>query len=199
MLSRARLLALVSLCALAPLVLSGCANTLQDEPIEPSFLEPLVMQDKYPVYWLGGSFHALGIVSVARDPSEAYTIKYGDCREGGENVCVTPLEIVTSPDNSFYPGGTAARRPGRARGIPIVTAQEGKTIVLPTGPVVVDIYADSASLARAAAQAMVTINGAQLPGAPLPRALPESGFGQKPLVIQRPSIAPLAPAAANGE
>jgi hypothetical protein len=180
------------LLALCGLGLSACASTLQDQAVAPSFLEPLVMQDEYPVYWLGGAFHGLAIISVARDPGGAYTIKYGDCRQGGENVCVTPLEIVTSPDNSFRPGGSTAQRRISVRGLPSTAALGGRTIEVSTGGVVVDVYADSSALARAAAETMVTINAARLPGAPLPRPLPDTGFAQKPLVSQKPPVAPVA-------
>lgn len=184
----------LALCVLCPLALSACANTLQDQPVQPSFLEPLVTEDEYPVYWLGGTFQGLPIISVARDPGGAYTIKYGNCRQGGENVCITPLEIVTSPDNSFRPGGSTPQRTLVVRGVPSIAAQASRTLVIPTGTVVVDIYADSATLARAAAQTMVTINAAQLPGTPLPRALPDTGFAGKPLPSQQPSHPPAEPA-----
>ena len=188
---------LIALCVLCPLSLSACANTLQNQPVQPSFLEPLIEQDEYPVYWLGGAFRGLPIISVARDPGGAYTIKYGNCRQGGENVCITPLEIVTSPDNSFRPGGSAPRQAIVVRGVRSVAAQHARTLVIPTGAVVVDIYADSAALARAAAQTMVTIDSAQLPGTPLPRALGDTGFASKPLPFQEPSRAPAEPATSS--
>ncbi len=185
----------IALCVLLGLTMSACANTLQDQPVQPSFLEPLVTQDEYPVYWLGGAFRGLEIIGVSRDPGGAYTIKYGDCREGGENVCITPLEIVTSPDNSFHPGGSTPRRTLIVRGVQSIAARDSRTLVIPTGGVVVDVYADSAALARAAAQTMVTINSAQLPGTPLPRALPDTGFAGKPLPSQQPSRPPATPPA----
>ncbi len=141
--------ALLALCALA---LGACGNTLQDEPVAPSFLEPLVMQEEFPVYWLGGAFRRLPIINVGRDSSGAYEIQYGNCTQGGENVCVTPLQIVTSPDNSFRPGGSTPQRPVTVRGAPGTVAQSGRTIELSTGGVVVDIYAASPALARAAAE-----------------------------------------------
>jgi hypothetical protein len=185
---------LISLCALCPLALSACADTLQEQPVQPSFLEPLVAQGEYPVYWLGATFQRLPIISVARDPGGAYTIKYGNCRQGGENVCITPLEIVTSPDNSFRPGGSTPQRTIVVRGVRSAAAQDEKTLVIPTGAVVVDIYADNAPLARAAAQTMVTINSLQLPGTPLPHALADTGFAGKPLPSQQFSRPPAEPA-----
>jgi hypothetical protein len=181
--------ALLALCALG---LSACGNTLQEQPVTPSFLEPLVMQDEFPVYWLGGAFERLPIIAVGRDPSGAYEIQYGNCTQGGENVCVTPLQIVTSPDNSFRPGGSTPQRAVSVRGVPGTVAQGGKTIELSTGGVVVDIYADRPVLARAAAQSVVAIDGAALPGSPLPHPLPNTGFAEKPLPSQQPPLAPLA-------
>jgi hypothetical protein len=190
--ARRLLLALLMLPALG---LSACANTLQDRPVAPSFLEPLVIQGRYPVYWLGGEFRGLGITSVAQDPGGAYTIRYGDCRQGGENVCVTPVEIVTSPDNSFRPGGSTPQQRISVRGVPSTLAQRGRTIEIPTGAVVVDIYADSATLAREAAQTTVAIDSMQLPGASLPRSLPDTGFARKPLRSQQPPLPPSEPGA----
>jgi hypothetical protein len=186
-------LTLTALAALCALGLSACGNTLQDEKLQPSFLEPLVMQAEFPVYWLGSSFRGLSMINVQRDPSGAYVLQYGNCTQGGENVCVTPLEIVTSPDNSFLPGGSLARRAISVRGAHGAAFQGGQTIELATGPVVVDIYADSAALAHAAAATMVTINSLQTPGSRLARALPDTGFAQKPLLSQQPPMVPLTP------
>jgi hypothetical protein len=180
---------LLSLCALG---LSACGNTLQDQPVAPSFLEPLVMEEEFPVYWLGGAFQRLPIINVARDPSGAYEIQYGNCTQGGENVCVTPLQIVTSPDNSFRPGGSTPQRTVSVRGVPATVALSGRTIELSTGGVVVDIYADGTALAQAAAEDVVAIGTARLPGSPLPRPLPDTGFAEKPLPSQQPPLAPLA-------
>jgi hypothetical protein len=181
--------ALLVLCLIG---LGACGNTLQDQPVAPSFLESLIMQEEFPVYWLGGTFQRLPIINVGRDPSGAYEIQYGNCTQGGEDVCVTPLEIVTSPDNSFRPGGSTPLRLISVRGVPGTLAQDGKTIELSTGGVVVDIYADSPALARAAAHDTVAINALQLPGSTLPRALPNTGYGEKPLPSQEPPLTPVA-------
>jgi hypothetical protein len=188
-----RPLALAALLLPCALGLGACANTLQDQPVAPSILEPLVMQEAFPVYWLGGTFHRLAITRVGRDPSGAYEIQYGDCTLGGENVCVTPLQIVTSPDNSFLPGGATAQSTVLIRGVRGRSVDRGRALVLATGGVVVDLHADSAALARAAAEAMVAINAAGLPGAPLAPPLPNTGYGERPLPSQQPPIAPPEP------
>jgi hypothetical protein len=171
------------LCAGA---LSSCAGTLQDQPIPHNLLEYMV-EAPFPVYWLGGTFEGMPVSEAPHDPSDAWTVQYGNCLEGGEGACVPRLQIVTSPDNSFLPGATTATHTTRIRGVTAVLAQGGKTIVIATGRVVVDIYATSARIAAAAARTAVPINEPASPGAPLPPALPNSGFGETPLPSQVPS------------
>lgn len=184
---RAALAALAVGCALG---VGACGNTLQDQPVAPSVLEPAVRQVQFPVYWLGGTFRGRGLTRVALDPSGAWETQYGNCTVGGENTCVTPLEVVTSPDNSFIPGGEAPRREVPIRGVRAVAASDGKTLTVATGGVVVDIYANSPELARAAAAAVVTIGTPDTPGAPLPKPLPNTGYGERPLPSQQPTAAP---------
>lgn len=186
-------LALLALAALSPLSLAACGNTLQNEALQPSFFEPLITQTRFPIYWLGTSFRRLPIINVQHDAGGAYLLQYGNCTQGGENVCLTPLEIVTSPDNGFLPGGQIARTPISIRGVRGSAMQGGSTIALATGGVVVDIYADSPALARAAATEMVTINAVQTPGSPLAPPLPNTGYAQRPLESQEPAPASPSP------
>ncbi len=188
--SRAGRTALAAVAVGCAVGVGACGNTLQDQPLAPSVLEPAVRQEQFPVYWLGGAFQGLGITRVALDPSGAWEIQYGNCTVGGENTCVTPLEVVTSPDNSFLPGGEAPRRAVPIRGVRAVAARGGKTLTVATGGVVVDIYAERPELARAAAAAVVTIGTPDTPGAPLPKPLPNSGYAEKPLPSQLPTAAP---------
>ena len=96
--------ALALLCALA---VSACGDTLQDQPIAPQALESVIVKSRFPVYWLGFKFQRMRITAVTIDPSGAVTIRYGDCLVGGQYTCVTPLSVVSSPDNSFVPGRDA--------------------------------------------------------------------------------------------
>ncbi len=192
---RARRRALLAAVLAAAAGVSGCANTLQDQPVAPSMLEPLVTQ-RFPVYWLGGSFAGLGITRVGRDPSGAYEIQYGNCTVGGESTCVAPLQLVTSPDNSFLPGGGVPRRSVRLRGVRALATEGGEALTVATGPVVVDLYADTPALAARAAAAMVAIGAPGAPGAPLPRPLPDTGYGARPLPSQQPVPAPMGGASA---
>jgi len=181
---------LVGVGVLCALTLCSCANTVQDEPIPHNLLEGLIAAP-FPVYWMGGSFEGMAIGEVTHDPSDAFSVQYGNCLAGGQGTCVPPLRIVTSPDNSFLPGGSTPSRRTRIRGVSALLAQAGRTIILATGGVVVDIYATSARIAAAAARTAVPINALGAPGAPLPRALANTGFGETPLPSQVPT--PLRP------
>ena len=184
-----RALALAALACLGAgctLALGGCASTLQESAIPHNILESLI-QAPYPVYWLGENFHGLTVSEAIHDPSDAYTIQYGGCLEGGEGSCVPPLRIVTSPDNSFVPGGAAIERATRIRGVRVWLANHHCTIVIATGAVVLDIYAQTPTVAAAAARTAVPINAIGEPEAPLPAALPNSGVGETPLSTQLPS------------
>lgn len=166
--------------------LGGCGDTLQDRPIAHSQLESLIVAP-VPVYWLGISFRGLAVTDARSDPSGAFTVQYGDCLEGGQAICVPPLRVVTSPDNSFLPGGGAARTLIPLRSVQAVLSRGGRTVAIRTGGVVVDIYASDARLAAAAARNVTPINRMGEPEAPLPAPLPETGFATTPLPSQLPS------------
>jgi hypothetical protein len=185
-----RVIALACAVLACAIALCSCGNTLQEKPIPHNILESLITAP-FPVYWLGGSFDRMAVSQATRDPGGAYSVRYGNCLRGGEGTCVTALLVVTSPDNSFLPGSSTPSTQARIRGVDAVLARAGRTIVLPTAGVVVDIYATSARVAAAAARTVVPINEPSSPGAPLPPALPNTGFGEAPLPSQVP--APLRP------
>jgi hypothetical protein len=187
---RSRRYTVMLVLGLCTLGLGACGDTLQDQPISHTTLEGLLLSP-YPVYWLGGSFQGMAITEASQDPSGAFTVQYGDCAEGGQNTCVPRLRVVTSPDNSFIPAGSAPHRTVRIRGVAGVAAQGDDTIELPTAGVVVDIYANSPSLAYGAAETAVPINASGVPAAQLPPPLPDTGFGERPLPGQTPT--PLHP------
>ncbi|HUB36753.1 MAG TPA: hypothetical protein VL972_08010 [Solirubrobacteraceae bacterium] len=183
--------ALLALIALPAVLLAGCANTVQDQPIPHNTLEALLLAP-YPVYWLGGTFHGMAITAAGGDPGGAFTIQYGDCLEGGQSTCVPPLKIVTSPDNSFVPGQRSpTSRTALLRGVPATLTEAGAAIAIATGPVVLSVFAKTPALARAAAETAVPVNYPSYPGAPLAQPLPNTGFDERPLPSQMP--APLRP------
>jgi hypothetical protein len=175
----------------------ACGDTLQNQPIGTSSLEQLIMVRHFPVYWLGTHFEGLAVASVTQDPSGAYMIEYGNCAIGGQYTCVSPLELITNPDNSFIPGGGAPHHTIAVRGVPATLTLGGRALELRTGSVLVVIYARTRALARAAAERMTPINQLAAPGAPLPAPLPDTGFARRPLFSQTPSapgaLAPSSP------
>jgi hypothetical protein len=184
-------LAALPLASLCDASLSACGDTLQTKPIPHNILESLLVS-RFPVYWAGGSFRGLEITDASRDVSGAYSVQYGNCLEGGQGTCVAPLRIVTSPDNGFLPGGSGTNAATLLRGVPAIVARSGRTVVIATGNVVVDIYARNAQLAHAAALTVVPINAPGAPRAQLPAPRPDSGYGEKPLPSQAPPrIAPV--------
>jgi hypothetical protein len=185
-----RRLVAFSLAALCAVGLCSCGNTLQTQPIPHNILEGLIVSP-FPVYWLGRSFRGMEVTEAIQDPGGADSVQYGNCQQGGEGSCLPPLRVVTSPDNSFLPGGTIPSRRTRIRGVSARLIQSGDTVVLATGGVVVDVYATTPAIARAAARTMVPINEVGSPEAPLPAALPNSGFAETPLPRQVPP--PLRP------
>ncbi len=176
---------------LAGAVLAGCGDTIQAKPIPHNELEQLVVAS-FPVYWAGGTFRSMRISEVSADPGGAFSVQYGNCLQGGQGTCTPPLRVVTNPDNSFIPGGQAPAALAVIRGIPAQSAEAGRVITIPTGPVMVGIFARDPALARAAAQQIVAINRPGSPGEALPARLPDTGFGSTPLPSQRPpSVRPV--------
>lgn len=179
------------LAAVCGLALGACGNTLQDQPISHSTLEQLIVAP-YPVYWLGSSFSGLQITEGIRDPSGSFSLQYGDCIRGGQGFCIAPLRIVTSPDNSFVPGGSTPSLTRTIRGVPARVSESGKAVAIATAGVVVSIYADTPAMALVAAGTMVPINAPASPGEPLPLRLPDTGYGSTPLPTQMPpAVRPL--------
>jgi hypothetical protein len=185
-----RRLAAPLLAAACALAIASCGDTLQVEPLPHQFLEGLVVAP-FPVYWLGERFDGLAVSEVSHDPSDAYAVDYGNCIQGGQGYCVPPIRIVTSPNNGFVPGGQLRAQTREIRGVAAHLALAGRAILIPTGSVIVDIYADNAALARAVADGLAPINAAGAPGEALPSARPASGFETRPLPTQVPS--PLHP------
>ena len=183
---RAGAAALLAAAVASAATLAGCGDTIQAKPIPHNQLETLVVAP-FPVYWVGGTFRGLQITEVNPDPGGAFTVQYGNCLQGGQGTCTPPLRVVTSPDNSFVPGGATAHSAQRVRGVTATSTDAGRTIAIPTGGVIVSILASDARAARTAADAIAPINRPEGPGEPLPARLPDTGFGSTPLPSQLPS------------
>jgi hypothetical protein len=183
---RRRAIALAAAVALCAPMLTGCGDTLQDKPIPHNLLETMILAP-FPVYWLGERFGKLSITEASHDVSGAFSLQYGDCLQGGQGTCTPPLLIVTSPDNSFLPAGDTHSEASPVRGVQALLTSAGRTIAIPTGGVVVTIFATDAATARSAARGIAAINRPLSPGQPLPARLPDTGFGAAPLPSQLPT------------
>jgi hypothetical protein len=186
-----RIAVTVALLVLTVLTLAACGDTLQDQPIGPSPLESVIVSSRFPVYWLGQRFDGMRITGVLIDPGGAVTLRYGDCLVGGQFTCVTPLALITSPDNSFLPGAYEAGRDLRVRDAEALATQQGRSISIRTGTVIVSVHANHAALALRAARLMAPVNKVGLPLQPLPAAAPNTGFDQLPLPSQLPPGTPV--------
>jgi hypothetical protein len=181
MLSLPRRLRRVTATAAVALLLAGCADTLQLEPLRDRDLTDASHQT-YIVYWVGRAFEGMPVSFASQETGGSVLVTYGNCVVGGQTTCIRALSIVTSHDNSFVPGAqhTSVRR--IIRGRLAVVATGGRTLEIATGPVVVDITANTPALALAAAEAMSPLNGSSshpgAPYAPLPPAQPPNGFDQ---------------------
>lgn len=180
--------ALALLCALA---LACCGDTLQDQPIGPAPMESVIVGSRFPVYWLGQKFDGMRITGVLVDPGGAVTLRYGDCLVGGQFTCVTPLSLVTSPDNGFLPGAGVAGHSVRVRGAEALSTQHGSTLAIRTGSVVVSVHTERPVLTRRAALMMTPVNKIGLPFETLPPAVPDTGYGHLPLPSQLPPGTPI--------
>ena len=134
-------------------------------------------------------FHGLAITEVTHDPGGAFSVQYGNCLQGGQGTCVPPLRVVTSPDNSFLPGGSTPAHDARdrARRRRASAPKPDAAIAIPTGGVVVDIYARDAALARAAARSdRRRSTGPAAPAKPLPPRAARHRLRPTPLPSQAP-------------
>ena len=173
------LIAVLAVPSLA-VVLSGCGDAIQAQPLDEHDLAHAAAEPGFPVYWLGRSFEGLAISRFDRDPGGAYEAAYGNCLVGGQSTCETPLMVVTSPDNSFIPGGV--RRPRTIiRGRIALMSNGGRTLQLATGSVVISIFAQTPALAHMAGSLMNPVNQPGAPGAPLPAPVPNTHFDQVPI------------------
>ncbi|MHB1810367.1 MAG: hypothetical protein ACYCU0_13905 [Solirubrobacteraceae bacterium] len=177
-------------------MLAGCGNTLQSKPVANIELERLVEVQEYPVYWLGGRFEGLALASASEDPSGAYTLQYGTCFVGGQEACLTPLEVITTPETSHLPGeDMLGAQKTTIRGARTLIVQRGQVLALATGPVVVEVRSRRRKLALAAAATMTPINEVGEPGTTLPAVVRIPASQRKALPGQGPHPLMLLPSA----
>lgn len=187
-------IALLGAILASTLALAGCGDTLQDKPVANLELEALLEVQRYPVYWLGSRFDGLQLASAAADPSGAYALQYGNCFVGGQQACLTPLEVITTPETSHLFGeDMVGAEKTSIRGARTLIVQHGQVLAVATGRVVVEVRARKRKLALAAAGEMTPINQLGEPGQTLPAVIPISGSERNALPEQRPHPLALLP------
>jgi hypothetical protein len=153
-------------------VLAGC-STHPPQPISATALAAARSFKSYTVYWAGTAFDGLHLTD-ADSPFEFYapvgfTMYYGTCEGRGilhDGGCTLPLKVTTSiysphSDVSFGPQQWVT-----LHGVPAVVYDGGHEIEIYTDKMDIDVSADSAARALAAARALVPFNRTPSPGWP---------------------------------
>ncbi len=168
-------------------VLAGC-NTHPPPPIPDADLRLAQSFPLYTTFWVGRTFHGIDLTAADSkrdyDATVGMRVYYGTCRKPSSILstsgCQLPLEIATVLYRPHTNEGLGARREAVIRGVPAEIFNGGSSIELYSGHLAIDIYADSPSLARAAAEALVPLNRA--PPASRSFAPPRLGAGSDPRV-----------------
>jgi hypothetical protein len=160
---------------LLAVVLAGC-GTSQPPRISAAELASARTFPYYTVYWVGQTFarHTL----TAADGVDAYkpktgdSVYYGDCLSGngvlGSGGCLLPLKVSTSIYALHSNVDLGAQRNTIIRGVPAAIFNEGRSIELYSGRLMIDVYSNSSVRALAAARLLRPLNAAGSSAAPLP-------------------------------
>jgi hypothetical protein len=163
-----RRLASSAVLMLATSLVCGC-TTHPAGPIDSQDLAAAQSFRLFTVYWVGRSFG--GIPLTAADTQRDYDaavgerVYYGNCDKPKSIVstagCQLPLEIATVDYRTIDSReniGLGTRTDTAIRGVPAVIFDAGKSIQIYTAELAIDIYADTAARALAAAAAVVPMN-----------------------------------------
>lgn len=160
-----RLAAALGLAA-ATLTLAGC-GTESPPPIAKGELEAARTFPYYTVYWVGRKFehHPLTAADGLRGykPNVGDSVYYGDCLHSkgalGGGGCVLPLQVTTliyTMKPNFVLG---AQRNVLIRGVPAVSFNGGKSLILYSGRLAIEIFSNGYRTARYAAKLLRPFNG----------------------------------------
>lgn len=178
----ARRIAAAALCALS---LAACATTRPASITTPDKRAELRAAAFFPyfrVYWVGLRFQGIALTSADGlanyNPTIGETLQYGGCdaqhallHTGG---CQLPLQVATVAWRPHSNSPLGQQTNTIIRGVPAVVFDGGGSIELYTGKVAIDVSADSAARARAAALALRPLNapGSASSDLPLPDFCP---------------------------
>lgn len=165
------LVVVASLCA----ALTGC-GTSQPRRISAAELAGARTFPYYTIYWVGKSFasHAL----TAADGVDAYksssgdSVYYGDCVSGngvlGSSGCLLPLKVTTSIYALHSNVDLGRQRNTLIRGVPAAIFEDGRSIELYTGRLMIDVYSNTSAGAFTAARMLRPLNTTGSSSSPLP-------------------------------
>lgn len=156
------------IAALAAAVgLCGC-GTVSPPPIARGELAAARSFPYYTVYWVGRIFdhHPLTAADGVRGyrPSVGDSVYYGDCLRSkgalGGGGCVLPLQVTTviytmTPNFTLGP-----QRNVLIRGVPAVSYDEGKSLILYSGKLAIEIFSNDYADAHEAAKLLRPFNAA---------------------------------------
>lgn len=148
-------------------LLAGC-KTHPAPPISQADLQVSRDFDLFTFYWVGHSLHGIDLTAADSkrdyDATVGMRVYYGNCRKPSSILstsgCQLPLEIATVIYKAHRNDGLGKRRETVIRGVPAEIFDNGSSIELYTGHLAIDIYAQSPSLALAAAAALIPLNEA---------------------------------------
>ena len=167
------------LLALVGLLLSGC-GTHPPLPITASInREELVQAEFFPfhrVYWVGLRFQGLTLTAADGiqnyNPTIGESLQYGDCVSGHGPLhtggCVLPLQITTVVFHHHANTALGTQYNTVLRGVPATVFNGGRSIEVYTGKEAVDVVANTAARAMAAARGLRPLNAPGSATAPLP-------------------------------
>jgi hypothetical protein len=153
-------------------VLAGC-TTHPAPPISAAALQSAHAFNQYRVFWGGTEVDGVRLTD-ADSPAFFYspvgfTMYYGNCEGRGalhDGGCTVPLKITTSIYAAHSDASFGAQHWIELHGVPAVVYNGGKNIEVYTDRQEVDIVADSAARAAAAAAALTWFNRSPRAGGP---------------------------------
>ena len=179
-------LAAASLAVVFALALGACGDTVQERPIPHNLLESLILAP-FPVYWVGGSFRGMAITEATHDPSGPFSVQYGSCLSGWTGDVRAAAAGRDLPRQQLPAGWRDREQPhAGARGGGAVRAGGDNARDPHRRGRRRHLRRQRAHSSRRRDD-VVPINAVGAPGAPLARALPNTGFGATPLPSQVPA------------
>jgi len=171
----ARSLAVLVLFGTIALLAGGC-STGHPPPLSAQALEDAETFPYYPIYWVGRNFGQYPLTAV--DGNKGYSsaigdsVYYGDCvREKGilgGGSCELPLQVTTVIYRLHSNAALGAQRNAVIRGVPATIYDEGHSIELYSGRLVIDIFSDTLARAQQAAEGLRPLNASGSATGPLP-------------------------------